>query len=284
MANMAELFSVQLQVNRLKEIEEYPEETGEKEIHTNGYDITFDHVRFSYEKDKPVLRDVSFTAKQGQVTALVGPSGGGKSTVAKLAAKFYPLDGGRILLGGTDIAPLNSTMLMKNFSIVFQDVVLFNNTIMENIRVGKKDATDEEVIAASKAAECDEFISKLPDGYQTVIGENGSTLSGGECPRLSIARALLKDAPVILLDEATASLDVDNETEIQNAISKLVKGKTVLIIAHRMRTVEAADNIVVLSDGIVAENGTHEELMKENGLYHRLVDLQTASANWKLSV
>ena len=257
MANMAELFSVQLQVDRLKEIEEYPEETGEIEIHTNGYDITFDHVRFSYEKDKPVLRDVSFTAKQGQVTALVGPSGGGKSTVAKLAAKFYPLDGGRILLGGTDIAPLNSTMLMKNFSIVFQDVVLFNNTIMENIRVGKKDATDEEVIAAAKAAQCDEFISKLPDGYQTVIGENGSTLSGGECQRLSIARALLKDAPVILLDEATASLDVDNETEIQNAISKLVKGKTVLIIAHRMRTVEAADNIVVLSDGIVVENGTH---------------------------
>ena len=262
MANMAELFSVQLQVNRLKEIEEYPEETGEKEIHTNGYDITFDHVRFSYEKDKPVLRDVSFTAKQGQVTALVGPSGGGKSTVAKLAAKFYPLDGGRILLGGTDIAPLNSTMLMKNFSIVFQDVVLFNNTIMENIRVGKKDATDEEVIAAAKAAQCDEFISKLPDGYQTVIGENGSTLSGGECQRLSIARALLKDAPVILLDEATASLDVDNETEIQNAISRLVKGKTVLIIAHRMRTVEAADNIVVLSDGMVVENGTHEKFMK----------------------
>ena len=220
----------------------------------------------------------------GETVALVGPSGGGKSTVAKLAAKFYPLDGGRILLGGTDIAPLNSTMLMKNFSIVFQDVVLFNNTIMENIRVGKKDATDEEVIAAAKAAQCDEFISKLSDGYQTVIGENGSTLSGGEAQRLSIARALLKDAPVILLDEATASLDVDNETEIQNAISRLVKGKTVLIIAHRMRTVEAADNIVVLSDGIVAENGTHEELMKENGLYHRLVDLQTASANWKLSV
>ena len=175
-------------------------------------------------------------------------------------------------MGGTDIAPLNSTMLMKNFSIVFQDVVLFNNTIMENIRVGKKDATDEEVIAAAKAAQCDEFISKLPDGYQTVIGENGSTLSGGECQRLSIARALLKDAPVILLDEATASLDVDNETEIQNAISRLVKGKTVLIIAHRM------------SDGMVVENGTHEKLMKENGLYRKLVDLQTASANWRLSV
>lgn len=284
MTNMAELFSVRLQVNRLKEIEEYPEETGEKEIHTDGYDITFDRVRFSYEKDKPVLRDVSFTAKQGQVTALVGPSGSGKSTVAKLAAKFYSVDGGRILLGGTDIAPLNSTMLMKYFSIVFQDVVLFNNTIMENIRIGKKDATDEEVMAAARAARCDEFISKLPDGYQTVIGENGSTLSGGECQRLSIARALLKDAPVILLDEATASLDVDNETEIQNAISKLVKGKTVLIIAHRMRTVEAADQIVVLADGVVAENGTHERLMKKNGLYRKLIDLQTASANWKLNV
>ena len=247
--------------------------------------IRFEDVSFEYPDDhNKVLHHVSLDIKAGERLALVGPSGGGKSTVAKLAAKFYPLDGGRILLGGTDIAPLNSTMLMKNFSIVFQDVVLFNNTIMENIRVGKKDATDEEVIAAAKAAQCDEFISKLSDGYQTVIGENGSTLSGGECQRLSIARALLKDAPVILLDEATASLDVDNETEIQNAISRLVKGKTVLIIAHRMRTVEAADNIVVLSDGIVAENGTHEELMKENGLYHRLVDLQTASANWKLSV
>ncbi|MDO4306826.1 MAG: ABC transporter ATP-binding protein [Eubacteriales bacterium] len=284
MSNMAEMFSVGLQVNRLKEIEEYPEEAGEKNIHTNGYDITFDHVKFSYEKGKSVLQDVSFTAKQGQVTALVGPSGGGKSTAAKLAAKFYPLESGKILLGGTDIAPLDSTMLMKDFSIVFQDVVLFNNTIMENIRVGRKNATDEDVIAAAKAAMCHEFIERLPQGYQTVIGENGSTLSGGECQRLSIARALLKDAPVILLDEATASLDVDNETEIQNAISKLVQGKTVLVIAHRMRTIEAADQIIVLANGIVAESGTHSELMKKNGLYRRLVDLQTESANWKLSV
>lgn len=229
------------------------------------------------------MRDVSFTAKQGQVTALVGPSGGGKSTVAKLAAKFYPLDGGKILLGGKDIEPLDSTMLMKNFSIVFQDVVLFNNTIMENIRVGRKNATDEEVIAVAKAAMCDEFINRLPQGYQTVIGENGSTLSGGECQRLSIARALLKDAPVILLDEATASLDVDNETEIQNAFSRLVKGKTVLVIAHRMRTIEAADQIVVLADGVVAEKGNHETLMKKRGLYRKLVDLQTESTNWKLS-
>lgn len=283
MSNMAELFGVSLQVKRLKEIEEYTDENGEKDIRTNGYDITFDHVKFSYEKDKPVLRDVSFTAKQGQVTALVGPSGGGKSTVAKLAAKFYPLDGGKILLGGKDIEPLDSTMLMKNFSIVFQDVVLFNNTIMENIRVGRKNATDEEVIAVAKAAMCDEFINRLPQGYQTVIGENGSTLSGGECQRLSIARALLKDAPVILLDEATASLDVDNETEIQNAIFRLVKGKTVLVIAHRMRTIEAADQIVVLADGVVAEKGNHETLMKKRGLYRKLVDLQTESTNWKLS-
>ena len=278
------MFSVDLQVKRLKEIEEYPEEVGEKNIHTNGFDITFDHVKFSYEKGKPVLQDVSFTAKQGQVTALVGPSGGGKSTVAKLAAKFYPLESGKILLGGKDIAAFDSTMLMKDFSIVFQDVVLFNNTIMENIRIGRKDATDEAVIAAAKAAMCHEFIERLPQGYQTVIGENGSTLSGGECQRLSIARALLKDAPVILLDEATASLDVDNETEIQNAISKLVQGKTVLVIAHRMRTIEAADQIIVLANGTVAESGTHSELMKKNGLYRRLVDLQTESANWKLSV
>ena len=283
MANMAELFGVDLQVKRLKTIQDYKEEDREKEYHTNGYDVIFDHVSFSYEPGKPVLRDVSFTAKQGQVTALVGPSGGGKSTVANLAAGFYDVNGGKITLGGTDIAPIDSVSMMKDFSVVFQNVVLFNNTVMENIRVGRKTATDEEVIAAAKAARCHDFITKLPDGYQTVIGENGSTLSGGECQRLSIARALLKDAPVILLDEATASLDVDNETEIQEAISRLVKGKTVLVIAHRMRTVENADKIVVLDGGVVAENGTHEELMKKNGLYARLVNLQTASAEWKLN-
>ena len=282
MTNMAELFNVDLQVDRLKAIQNYPEENGKKEYRTNGYDISFDHVRFAYEPGKPVLRDVSFTAKQGQVTALVGPSGGGKSTIANLAAGFYPVDGGRITLGGTDIAPIDSTALMKDFSVVFQNVVLFNNTIMENIRVGRKDATDAEVMAAAKAAHCHEFIEKLPKGYQTVIGENGSTLSGGECQRLSIARALLKDAPVILLDEATASLDVDNETEIQEAITHLVRGKTVLIIAHRMRTVENADKIVVLDGGVVAESGTHEELMRKNGLYRRLVELQTAAADWKI--
>ena len=235
MANMAELFAVDLQVKRLKAIQNYREEEKAKEYQTNGYDITFDHVSFSYEPGKPVLKDVSFTAKQGQVTALVGPSGGGKSTVANLAAGFYDVNGGTIRLGGTDIAPIDSVSMMKDFSVVFQNVVLFNNTVMENIRVGRKNATDQEVMAAAKAAKCHEFIEKLPQGYQTVIGENGSTLSGGECQRLSIARALLKDAPVILLDEATASLDVDNETEIQEAISRLIQGKTVLIIAHRMR-------------------------------------------------
>ena len=283
MANMAELFGANLQVNRLKEIQEYPLESGQKDYHTKGYDVTFDHVKFSYEEGKPVLKDVSFTAKQGQVTALVGPSGGGKSTVAKLAAKFYDLDGGKITLGGVDIAKLDSVALMKDFSIVFQDVVLFNNTIMENIRVGRKGASDTDVIAAAKAAKCHEFIENLPQGYQTVIGENGSTLSGGECQRLSIARALLKDAPVILLDEATASLDVDSETQIQEAISELVSGKTVLVIAHRMRTIEAADQIVVLDKGVVAEKGNHDTLMKKNGLYRKLVDLQTEAANWKLN-
>ncbi len=284
MANMAELFGANLQVNRLKEIQEYPLESGQKDYHTKGYDVIFDHVKFSYEEGKPVLKDVSFTAKQGQVTALVGPSGGGKSTVAKLAAKFYDLDGGKITLGGVDIAKLDSVALMKDFSIVFQDVVLFNNTIMENIRVGRKGASDTDVIAAAKAAKCHEFIENLPQGYQTVIGENGSTLSGGECQRLSIARALLKDAPVILLDEATASLDVDSETQIQEAISELVSGKTVLVIAHRMRTIEAADQIVVLDKGVVAEKGNHDTLMKKNGLYRKLVDLQMEAANWKLNI
>ena len=282
MSNMAELFGVDLQVKRLKVIQDAPDESGAKDYHTNGYDITFDHVSFAYEPGKPVLKDVSFTAKQGQVTALVGPSGGGKSTIANLAAGFYDVTGGKITLGGTDTAPLDSTALMKDFSVVFQNVVLFNNTVMENIRVGRKNASDAEVIAAAKAAHCHDFIEKLPDGYQTVIGENGSTLSGGECQRLSIARALLKDAPVILLDEATASLDVDNETEIQEAISGLIKGKTVLVIAHRMRTIENADQILVLDGGVVAERGTHEELMQKHGLYAKLVGLQTEAAEWTL--
>ncbi len=283
MSNMAEMFSVDLQVGRLKTIQNYKEEKKQTEYQTNGYDLTFDHVEFSYEPGKPVLKDVSFTAKQGQVTALVGPSGGGKSTVANLAAGFYDVTGGKITLGGTDTRPIDAVAMMKDFSVVFQNVVLFNNTVMENLRVGRKNATDEEVIAAAKAAHCHDFIMKLPQGYDTVIGENGSTLSGGECQRLSIARALLKDAPVIILDEATASLDVDNETEIQEAISQLIKGKTVLVIAHRMRTVEHADKIVVLDGGVVAESGTNDELLKKNGLYAHLVALQTASADWKLN-
>ena len=246
--------------------------------------VTFDHVKFGYVPEKTIIHDFSCTVNPGEKVAIVGPTGAGKTTMVKLLMRFYDVDSGSITLNGHDIRDFDRSALREGFGMVLQDTWLFKGTIMENIRVGKKDATDEEVIAAAKAAQCDEFISKLPDGYQTVIGENGSTLSGGECQRLSIARALLKDAPVILLDEATASLDVDNETEIQNAISRLVKGKTVLIIAHRMRTVEAADNIVVLSDGMVVENGTHEKLMKENGLYRKLVDLQTASANWRLSV
>lgn len=245
--------------------------------------VSFEDVCFSYPgAAEKALDHVSFEIPEGKTVALVGPSGGGKSTIANLAAGFYDVDSGRITLGGTDIAPIDSVALMKDFSVVFQNVVLFNNTVMENIRVGRKNASDEDVIAAAQAAHCHEFIEKLPDGYQTVIGENGSTLSGGECQRLSIARALLKDAPVILLDEATASLDVDNETEIQEAITRLIKGKTVLIITHRMRTVENADRIVVLDGGVVAESGTHEKLMQANGLYRKMADLQTAAAGWKL--
>ena len=283
MANLAELFGVDLQVKRLKVIQDYREEKRRGTCLKDGYDITFDHVRFSYEPGKPVLKDVSFTARQGTVTALVGPSGGGKSTIASLVAGFYDVDGGTIRMGGADLAAVDPMALLKEVSVVFQNVVLFNNTIMENIRIGRKNATDEEVIAAAKAARCHTLIEKLPDGYQTVIGENGSTLSGGECQRLSIARALLKDAPVILLDEATASLDVDNETEIQEAISGLIQGKTVLVIAHRMRTVEQADQILVLDGGVVTECGTHEQLMDKNGTYARLVHLQEASAEWKLN-
>lgn len=282
MTNMAELFSVQLQVGRLREITEYPGIKGTQHFKGKGHDIAFDHVKFSYEDGKSVLRDVSFVAKQGQVTALVGPSGGGKSTVAKLAARFYDIGGGKITIGGQDISDMEQTEVLKEFSVVFQDVVLFNNTVMENIRTGRSDATDEEVIAAAKAAYCDEFISKMPQGYQTVIGENGSTLSGGECQRISIARALLKNAPIILLDEATASLDVDSETQVQKAISRLVRDKTVIVIAHRMRTIEAADQIVVLKDGVVEEKGTHKQLMKEHGFYQRMVELQTESSEWSL--
>lgn len=234
----------------------------------------------SYRGKEDVLRDVSFTAKQGQVTALVGPSGGGKSTAAKLAARFWDPAEGTVRLGGVDVSTVDGEVLLENYAIVFQDVVLFADTVMENIRLGKRDATDAEVLAAAKAAQCDAFVSRLPDGYHTLIGENGSRLSGGERQRISIARAILKDAPVILLDEATASLDVENETAVQAALSGLIKDKTVLIIAHRMRTVMNADQIVLLSGGRVVEMGSPAELLKKNGLFHHMAQLQSESMEW----
>lgn len=281
--NLAAMNSLQINIDRMNEINESPSQSGETAFSPKGYDIAFDHVGFAYNSGETVLKDVSFTAKQGEVTALIGPSGGGKSTAAKLAARFWDIDRGRITVGGVDVSRVDPEKLLTAYSIVFQDVTLFNNTVMENIRIGRKDATDAEVIQAAKEAMCDEFISKLPQGYQTMIGENGSTLSGGERQRISIARALLKDAPIILLDEATASLDAENETEIQQAISRLVERKTVLIIAHRMRTVENANKIVVLSGGTVAETGTPAELMKRNGAFARMVKLQTESQNWTLT-
>ena len=280
--NLSAVFSTMLRVERLRSIEEQPVQTGTEEAAYQGYDIVFDHVGFAYNPDEPVLRDVSFQARQGQVTALVGPSGGGKSTAARLAARFWDINKGRITIGGVDVSTVDPESLLKNFSVVFQDVVLFNNTIMENIRLGRKNATDQEVMAAAEAAQCTEFINRLPKGYQTVIGENGSVLSGGERQRLSIARALLKDAPIILLDEATASLDVENESMVQGAISNLVRNKTVLIIAHRMRTVAKADRIVVLKDGIVAEQGSPEELFERGGIYRHMTLLQNESQNWTL--
>jgi len=281
--NLAATFSAKLQIERMRQIEEQPVQTGSNTCTPNGYDIQFDHVSFSYHSDEGVLSDVSFTAKQGEVTALVGPSGGGKSTAAKLAARFWDVNSGTITLGGIDVTCVEPEALLNYYAIVFQDVVLFRDTIMENIRLGRREATDQEVLEAARAAQCDEFIRKLPQGYQTVIGENGSTLSGGERQRISIARALLKDAPVILLDEATASLDVENESAVQAALSRLVQNKTVLIIAHRMRTVAHADHIVVLKDGKVAEQGTPAQLMEQKGLYHHMVQLQKESASWQLN-
>ena len=280
--NLSAVYSTLLVVERMKSIEEQKIQQGREDAAYRGYDIVFDRVGFSYKEGEPVLREVSFTARQGQVTALVGPSGGGKSTSAKLAARFWDIDKGTITIGGCDISKIEPETLLKSFAIVFQDMVLFNNTIMENIRLGRKGASDEEVLAAARAAQCEEFISRLPEGYQTRIGENGSTLSGGERQRLSIARALLKDAPIILMDEATASLDVENETLVQEAISNLVKDKTVLIIAHRMRTVAGADQIVVLKDGCVAEQGTPEKLLENNGIYRHMTELQNRSLSWSL--
>lgn len=280
--NLAAIISTRIPIERMNSIENYPVQPGTDELKTKGYDITFENVSFSYNTGEQVLNNVSFTAKQGEVTALIGPSGGGKSTAAKLAARFWDADSGKITIGGQDVRNVDPEKLLSAYSIVFQDVTLFNNTVMENIRIGRQGATDEEVLAAAKEAQCDEFVEKLPEGYQTMIGENGSMLSGGERQRISIARALLKDSPVILLDEATASLDAENETQIQKAISRLVKGKTVLIIAHRMRTVEGADKLVLLKEGKVAEQGTPQELYAKGGLYTKMCKLQQQSGNWKV--
>lgn len=281
--NLAAMNSLQVNIDRMNEINNCPEQSGSAPFAPNGYDICFENVSFAYNDGERVLQDVSFTARQGEVTALIGPSGGGKSTAAKLAARFWDVSQGRITIGGVDVKTVDPEKLLTAVSIVFQDVMLFNNTVMENIRIGRKNATDEEVKQAAKAAMCDEFIAKLPQGYQTMIGENGSILSGGERQRISIARALLKDAPIILLDEATASLDAENETEIQQAISRLVKHKTVLVIAHRMRTVENADKIVVLADGTVAECGRPAGLQRQKGIFAKMVQLQNASRDWVIS-
>lgn len=280
--NLAAIIAMRTNVARMNEILEYPVQTGNDTLTNSGYDVVFDHVGFAYNDGEVVLKDVSFTAKQGEVTALVGPSGGGKTTVSRLAARFWDIQKGKITVGGMDVKEIDPEKLMSLYSIVFQDVTLFDNTIMENIRLGKKGATDEEVMAAARLANVDEFAEKLPEKWNTNIGENGSELSGGERQRISIARAFLKDAPIILLDEATASLDVENETMIQTALSRLIKDKTVLIIAHRMRTVAGADKIVVLADGVVAEQGTPGELYKKNGIYTHMVDLQSASGKWKI--
>ena len=280
--NLAAIIASDVQSSRLDEILSHEVQEGSTQMNHQGYDITFSHVGFSYDTGDVVLKDVSFTAKQGQVTALIGPSGGGKTTVSRLAARFWDANKGRITVGGMDISTIDPETLMSLYSIVFQDVTLFNNTIMENIRIGKMDATDEEVLAAARLAHCDEFAEKLSDGWHTMIGENGAELSGGERQRISIARAFLKDAPIILLDEATASLDVDNETMIQESLSRLIQDKTVLIIAHRMRTVAEADQIVVLRDGTVAESGSPAELEQKDGIYANMVKTQLLAGGWNL--
>ena len=281
--NLAAVISTRTNIARMNEILDHPIQQGSDRLSNQGYDIVFDHVGFAYNTGETVLKDVSFTAKQGEVTALVGPSGGGKTTVSRLAARFWDINRGKITVGGMDVSRIDPETLLSLYSIVFQDVTLFDNTILENIRIGNKDATDEQVIAAAKLANVDEFAEKLPDGWHTNIGENGCELSGGERQRISIARAFLKNAPIILLDEATASLDVENETLIQTALSRLIADKTVLVIAHRMRTVAGADKIVVLSDGTVAEEGSPKDLEEKNGVYTHMVKLQTESQNWKLA-
>ncbi len=280
--NLAAVIAMRTNVARMNEILDHPIQQGSETLTNDGCDIVFDHVGFAYNSGETVLKDVSFTAKQGEVTALVGPSGGGKTTISRLAARFWDNSEGKITVGGMDISKIDPEKLMSLYSIVFQDVTLFDNTIMENIRLGKKDATDEEVLKAARLANCEEFLEKLPDKWNTEIGENGCELSGGERQRISIARAFLKDAPIILLDEATASLDVENETLIQTALSRLIEEKTVLVIAHRMRTVAGADKVVVLSDGVVAEQGAPDKLYEKGGLYRHMVDLQRDAQSWTI--
>ena len=280
--NLAAIIATSTNIQRMNEIMDCPVQTGAEQLTNSGCDVTFDHVGFAYNDGEPALRDVSFTARQGEVTALVGPSGGGKTTVSRLAARFWDATRGRITVGGMDVSQIDPETLMGLYSIVFQDVTLFNNTLMENIRIGRKDATDEEVLSAARLAKVDEFAEKLPDGWNTNIGENGCQLSGGERQRVSIARAFLKDAPIILLDEATASLDVENETAIQTSLSRLIQNKTVLMIAHRMRTVAGADKIVVLKDGAVAEEGSPAQLRQSGGIFAHMEQLQQESSQWKL--
>ncbi len=284
--NLAAIISCDVRCSRMDEILSHDEQTGKAELSNNGFDIAFENVGFSYDANakndgKEILKNVSFTAKQGEVTALIGPSGSGKTTVSRLAARFWDLNKGKISVGGMDISKIDPETLLGMYSIVFQNVTLFNNTVMENIRIGRKNATDDEVIAAARLARCDDFVEKLPEKWNTVIGENGSELSGGERQRISIARAFLKDAPIILLDEATASLDVDNETLVQESLSRLIKNKTVLIIAHRMRTVASADKIVVLKDGVVAEQGSPAELLEKGGIYSKMISTQLKASEWK---
>nr|WP_232340699.1 MULTISPECIES: ABC transporter ATP-binding protein [Bifidobacterium] len=285
---VSELFQSQGSARRIRSINEEPVAEGSTEFHPDGHDIVFDHVAFSYPglagkaAGEPVLEDVGFTAKEGEITALVGPSGSGKSTCARLAARFWDAATGSITVGGVDVSQVDPEVLLRDYAVVFQDVMLFDDTVMGNIRMGRCGASDEEVLAAARAANCDQFVSRLPQGYQTMIGENGSRLSGGERQRISIARAILKDAPIVLLDEATASLDVENETQVQEALSQLLVGKTVMVIAHRMRTVEQADKIVVLGHGRVVEQGSPQELMAADGEFARMVRLQAESADWSL--
>lgn len=285
---VSELFQSQGSARRIRSITEEPVAEGSMEFHPVGHDIVFNHVAFSYPglagkaAGEPVLEDVGFTAKEGEITALVGPSGSGKSTCARLAARFWDAASGSITVGGVDVSKVDPEVLLRDYAVVFQDVMLFDDTVMGNIRMGRCGASDEEVLAAARAANCDQFVSRLPQGYETMIGENGSRLSGGERQRISIARAILKDAPIVLLDEATASLDVENETQVQEALSQLLVGKTVMVIAHRMRTVEQADKIVVLDHGRVAEQGSPQELMAADGEFARMVRLQGESADWSL--